>query len=404
MSKDNFCIVPWIHLNTEPNGRVKPCCAYLGEEFGNLKDATLEDIWNNRHMKSMRRSFLKNEIPNGCLTCTKKEDSGGVSYRMAVTDRFKHHIEKAKSNTLSDGTYEIFEIVFWDFRFSNICNFKCRMCGHGSSSAWWDDFTPEEKKNKVKFLDSSYHGVDLMKYVDQFIDDVEEIYFAGGEPLMMPEHYQILDKLIAKERYDVFLRYNTNMSTLKYKQYDLIDIWKRFKDIRIFASIDGIDASAEYSRSGTNWPRVQENLKLLVESKIEYVVSATLNIFSVFNITQLIDRVIDLKMTPRKMLVSHVNQPIHYSTLILPDDLKEKIRSQLDQHLEKITPIVTEEERRWIVNLYNEIKFYLNSTLSPVEIREIQKKFKADTIKLDAIRKEDVRVAVPELAEWFDTI
>jgi uncharacterized protein VirK/YbjX len=88
----------------------------------------------------------------------------------------------------------------------------------------------------------------------------------------------------------------------------------------------------------------------------------------------------------------------------LPDDLKEKIRSQLDHHLEKIAPMVTEEERRWIANLYNEIKFYLNSTLSPVEIVEIQKKFKADTIKLDAIRKEDVRVAVPELAEWFDKI
>ena len=404
MSKDNFCIVPWIHLNTEPNGRVKPCCAYLGEEFGNLKDDTLEEIWNNNHMKSMRSSFLKNEIPKGCSTCTKKESSGGVSYRMAVTDRFKHHIEKAKANTLPDGTYETFEIIYWDFRFSNICNFKCRMCGHGCSSTWWDDFTPEAKKTKIKFLDSSYYGVDLMKYVDQFIDSVEEIYFAGGEPLLMPEHYQILDKLIAKERYDVFLRYNTNMSTIKYKDYDLIDIWKRFKNIRIFASIDGVDASAEYSRSGTNWPRVQENLKLLVESKIEYVVSVTINVFSVFNITQLVDRLIDLKMSPRKLLVSHVSQPIHYTTLILPNNLKEKIRLQLDQHLEKITSTLTEEESRWLSHLYEEIKFYLNSTISPVKILESQQHFKRDTINLDTIRKEDIRIAVPELAEWFDSL
>jgi len=404
MNKDNFCVVPWIHLNTEPNGRVKPCCAYLGEEFGNLKNDTLEEIWNNHYMKSMRSSFLKNEIPNGCSTCTKKESSGGVSYRMAVTDRFKNHIEKAKENTLPDGTYETFEIIYWDFRFSNICNFKCRMCGHGCSSTWWDDFTPEEKKTKIKFLDSSYYGVDLMKYVDQFIDSVEEIYFAGGEPLMMPEHYQILDKLIAKERYDVFLRYNTNMSTIKYKDYDLIDIWKRFKNIRIFASIDGVDASAEYSRSGTNWPRVQENLKLLVESKIEYVVSVTINVFSVFNITQLVDRLIDLKMSPRKLLVSHVSQPTYYTTLILPTKLKEKIRLQLDQHLEKITPTLTEEESRWLSHLYEEIKFYLNSTISPVKLVELQQHFKRDTIKLDAIRKEDIRIAVPELAKWFNKI
>ena len=72
MNEDIFCIIPWIHLNTEPNGRVKPCCAYFGEEAGNLKDSTLEQIWNNKHLRSMRRSFLQNKIPEGCLTCTKK--------------------------------------------------------------------------------------------------------------------------------------------------------------------------------------------------------------------------------------------------------------------------------------------------------------------------------------------
>jgi radical SAM protein with 4Fe4S-binding SPASM domain len=404
MIEDNFCIVPWIHLNTEPNGRVKPCCAYYGEDFGNLKDSTLEEIWNNHHMKSMRKSFLKNEIPKGCLTCTKKEDSGGVSYRKAVTERFNHRVEKAKANTLPDGTYETFELVYWDFRFSNICNFKCRMCGHGSSSSWFDDFTPEEKKTKVKFLDSAYYGTDLMKYVDQFIDDVEEIYFAGGEPLMMPEHYQILDKLIAKERYDVFLRYNTNMSTIKYKDYDLINIWKKFKNVRIFASIDGVDGSAEYSRAGTDWPRVQENLQRLATSEVGYVVSTTINIFSVFNFTHLVDRLIELKMSTRKMLVSHVNWPKHYMTSILPDELKDKIRLQLDQHLEKISTTVTEDERRWLNNLYNEIKFYLNPTTSQEETAQLQQHFKRDTIKLDAIRKEDIRIAVPEIAEWFDTL
>jgi len=404
MSKDNFCIVPWIHLNTEPNGRVKTCCAYQGDAAGDLKDNTLEEIWNNEHTKSMRTSFLQNKIPDGCLTCTKKEDSGGVSVRMALNTRFEHHIETAKNNTLPDGTYETFKLPYWDFRFSNICNFKCRMCGHGCSSAWWDDFTPEAKKTKPKFLDSSYYGTDLMKYVDEFIDDVEEIYFAGGEPLLMAEHYQILDRLIAKEKYDVFLRYNTNMSTLKYKNYDLIDIWKRFKDVRIFASIDGVDENAEYSRSGTDWPRVEENLKRLVESKIGYVVSATINIFSVFNFTHLVDRMINLNMSTRKLLVSHLHWPKYYATSILTDELKDKVRLQLDEHLEKITPLVTEEESRWLANLYKEIKFYLNSTASPKEIIDLQQQFKRNTNRLDTIRNEDIRIAVPEIAEWFDTL
>lgn len=403
MSKDNFCIVPWIHLNTEPNGRVKPCCADPNE-FANLKENTLEELWNHDHIKGIRKSFLENKIPKGCSTCTKKEASGGFSLRQAITERFQHHVEEAKSNTLPDGTYEKFNLIYWDFRFSNICNFKCRMCGHGCSSGWWEDFTTEEKKNKIKFLDSSYYGTDLMKYVDQFIDQVEEIYFAGGEPLLMAEHYQILDKLIAKERYNVFLRYNTNMSTIKYKDYNLIDIWKKFKNVRIFASIDGVDKNAEYSRAGTDWPRVEENLKQLAESEVDYVVATTINIFNVFDFTNLIDRLIELKMSIRRMIVSHVNWPEHYKTSILPNDLKNKLQLHLDQHLEKITPMVTEEESRWLAVSYDQIKFYLLSTTSPKETLKLQHKFKQETIKLDTIRKEDFRIAVPELAEWFDTL
>jgi len=91
-------------------------------------------------------------------------------------------------------------------------------------------------------------------------------------------------------------------------------------------------------------------------------------------------------------------------TSILPEDIKDKIRLQLDQHLEKITPTITEEESRWLSHLYNEIKFYLTPTTSPEETAQLQKKFKYDTIKLDSIRKEDIRIAVPEIAEWFDTL
>jgi len=149
---------------------------------------------------------------------------------------------------------------------------------------------------------------------------------------------------------------------------------------------------------------VQENLQRLATSEVGYVVSTTINIFSVFNFTHLVDRLIELKMSTRKMLVSHVNWPKHYMTSILPDELKDKIRLQLDQHLEKITPTVTEDERRWLSNLYNEIKFYLMSTTSPEETAQLRQQFKRDTIKLDTIRKEDIRIAVPEIADWFDTL
>lgn len=403
MSKDNFCIVPWIHLNTEPNGRVKPCCAST-DHFGHLQDSTLEEIWNNDSMKSMRRDFIENKIPSGCQTCILKEDSGGISYREAITKRFSHHVQEAKTNTALDGTYNKFQMLYWDFRFSNICNFKCRMCGHGCSSTWWDDFSPQEKKFKVKFFDSDYYQTDLMQYVDRFMDDVEEIYFAGGEPLLMTEHYQILDKLIAKERYDVNLRYNTNMSTLKYKDYDLIDIWKRFKTLKIFASIDGVDGNAEYSRAGTNWPKVEGNLKQLSESGVDYVVSTVINIFSVFNFTELIDRLIALEISTRKILVSNLHWPKYYATSILPTEIKEKLKNSLLEHLEQIKVDVNEVEHAWLTNLYAEIVFSLMIPISEEQQLSLQRKFKTETVKIDTIRQEDITLVIPEIAEWYNKL
>ena len=113
---------------------------------------------------------------------------------------------------------------------------------------------------------------------------------------------------------------------------------------------------------------------------------------------------IKLNMSTRKLLVSHVNYPLHYASSILSDELKDKVRLQLDEHLKKITPTVTEEESRWLSNLYEEIKFYLNSTASKTESAKLLKVFKYNTIKFDTIRKEDIRIAVPELAEWFDSL
>ena len=109
-------------------------------------------------------------------------------------------------------------------------------------------------------------------------------------------------------------------------------------------------------------------------------------------------------MSTRKLLISHVNWPEYYATSILSKELKDKIRVELDQHLEKISTNVTEEEHRWLANLYKEIKFYLNSTASEDETAKLLKVFKYNTTKFDTIRKEDIRTAVPELAEWYDTL
>lgn len=404
MTPEKFCVVPWIHLNPEPSGKVKPCCAYHGpdSEYSNVKDFSLEEIWNNKFQKKLRAQFLKNETPAGCATCVNCEDSGGHSLRKAMNDRFEKHIEPAIANTLPDGQYNNFNLVYWDFRFSNICNFKCRMCGHGCSSSWYEEsyskprFPIWNSQRPPKIMDKDYYGRDLMPYVDQFIDVVEEIYFAGGEPLMMPEHYQILDKLIEKNKFDVFLRYNTNLSTLKYKSYDLIDIWKKFDKVQLFLSLDGFGANAEYSRSGTDWPRVESNLKKINEEEIPILISSTINIFNVFHFPDFINHLISLNVSLSRLLVSVLIFPNYYQISVLSPELKLQLKEKYANHLDTLS----EEDKTKIAPHYSRIYYYLDMPSSSTT----EAKFVKEILKIDKRRNECLTDVVPEYRDWFNKL
>lgn len=400
--KDIFCIVPWIHLNPEPSGNVKPCCGYFPDDnkpFLRLQDMTLEEMWNSDFQKDLRKKFLNNELPGGCKGCVQREDSYNHSLRMAMNERFGHHIEHAKKNTSPNGHYDTFQLYHWDFRFSNICNFKCRMCGHSCSSQWHEEtqkFYMIYNLDRPKIMDKSYYGEDLMIYVDRFIDIVEEIYFAGGEPLIMPEHYEILDKLIDKKRFDVFLRYNTNLSTLKYKSYDLIQIWKKFHKVEIFVSIDGYGENAEYSRHGTDWSRVDQNLKLILESGLEVRISLTVNVFNIFHIPDFLLYLVDLDVDLGTVIPNILSYPPHYMVSILPDNLKIKVKEKFRNSLE----MFPEDKRSVISSLYDGIYVVLDQPSNEKDVKQ----FYYTTNNLDEYRGEDITKTIPEFKEWFDNI
>lgn len=403
--KDNFCIVPWIHLNTEPKGHTKPCCAYDDRQmhWPTLQQMSLEQLWNCDEQKLLRLQFLNNLQPKGCETCFERENSGAHSLRMAINERFEKHIDAAKRDTKKDGTYDDFNLVYWDFRFSNICNFKCRMCGHGCSSSWHDE--DEEKTKFPKIIDSHYHGQDLMQYVDKFLPIVEEIYFAGGEPLIMPEHYLILDKLIETQRYDVYLRYNTNMSTLKYKNYDLVEIWKQFSQVDIFASIDGIEENAEYTRHGTDWNRIENNLKKIFEisnlcddqSNINLYISSTIHIYNIFHFPKLIDKLMEIGISPGCVILCNLIWPDHLKISLLPDHLKKSVKKLYLDHLQRIEYL---EIKEILEEKYNTIFYFLDQDSN----HHVRNELIRDTKLRDNFRKQSVHASVPELSDWFTSL
>jgi radical SAM protein with 4Fe4S-binding SPASM domain len=405
---DTFCIMPWTHLHVWPNGKVFPCClANSDYPIGNLKDNTLEEIWNSPDLKKIRTELIKGEKPFVCSRCYMQEDMGTPSFRISSNDQWSHHIDKAIETTAEDGTDSNFKLNYWDFRFSNVCNLKCRMCGPELSSSWYDDqinMYGSSTTPKALIHCNDFGTEDIMKYVDRFINDVEEIYFAGGEPFIMEEHYRILEKLIAAGNTKCRIRYNTNFTSLKFKKWDLIELWRPFvKDnidnVRIFASLDAVEEVAEYSRKNTKWSAVEANIKRLHENGMNVWTSTTVSIFNIFELPRFVDKMYELGIPMDKMQMNNVlTFPDYYCINILPDELKEYVIKILDNHAKKITDI---EDHQNVINYYDVIKKYMyRDGGRPKE--EILKDFRRHTDIKDKWRNEKFVEIFPYYKEWFE--
>ena len=156
-------------------------------------------MWNSDRMKHLRRDKLAGIRHDGCSKCYLQEDNGDQSMRIASNQFYEKHFDRMVETTEEDGHSNDFRLLYWDFRFSNLCNFKCRMCGSSLSSKWYQDEVDifgESPHDRALIHVNDYSKKNIYEYIDHFIEEVEEVYFAGGEPLMMDEHYMILEKLI----------------------------------------------------------------------------------------------------------------------------------------------------------------------------------------------------------------
>jgi len=385
---NNACILPWIHLHTWPNGTVYQCC-YNGMEnvIGNLNTNTLEEIWNNDHMRKLRRTMLAGKQHPSCAKCYEQEKFGGTSFRQNSNVKFIHHANRLKK-THKNGTVSDMNFVYWDFRFSNLCNMKCRMCGDTLSSLWGEENIKRSGKtswnNNTPVL--NIVGQNNYKYIDKFINYVEEIYFAGGEPLLMKEHYYILEKLIKLGKTDVKLSYSSNMSKLK----NCMDLWKHFKKIHIMASIDAIGPRAEYIRKGTNWDIIVDNLKKVSnQSNIDLDITPTISIFNVQTLPELLDFLYTINPKSIKLNNVLVSPPFfHINTL--PDSIKQQTVIRLQNYINDI-------DNKYSNQLIDDINYIINY-IKQIPPRDFTQEFLEYNIELDKWRNENLLDIFPELS------
>lgn len=327
--KDNFCILPWIHMHIWPNGSVYPCCmSDTDQGLGNINDMPIDEVINSEEFKTLRKQFMNGEKPDMCTRCFELEDTADTwTLRKSSLETFKHYLPLAE-DTHEDGTIDDFKMRYMDIRFSNLCNMKCRTCGPELSSKWYDDqiklFPGYERP---KFIDVN-SADDFMGKLRPHLDTIEEVYFAGGEVLITPQHYEVLDYWLKNNRRDVRLRYTTNFSNLRHKQKSMFDYWKLFDDVRVAASLDTFGARAEYSRSGTDWNVIVQNRREMIEAcpTTYFELTPTISIFSVYNLfefhkTWVEEGLLDIN----NIRINILTHPRYFSITILPKELKDKI-------------------------------------------------------------------------------
>jgi MoaA/NifB/PqqE/SkfB family radical SAM enzyme len=349
-------------------------------------------------MKTLRKEMLNGIEPDICATCFKKEKVTGESGRIHHNKEFKNVLKDIPIITEADGTCTKMELKYWDFRFSNLCNMKCRSCGPRYSSAWVPDakklgYTDQEKVWSIESVDDQTN-FDFLK--DQ-VQHVQKIYFAGGEPLLMPEHWQILDMLVENKRFDVKISYNTNGSTLSYGKKSAIDYWKQWEPgkIEVWPSIDEFGPRAELIRSGTVWPKVEENLIEL--SKLENILvrpGMTIGAWNVFRLPELINYLIGIgvicaRHNYQNFFINLLQFPAHYHVSILPDEFRKET-------VDKLKTFIISHNKKYnttIDHLFTYIIHELEKPHDPVSA----KKFLHVSQQVDDIRNENIFEVIPEL-------
>ena len=386
-----FCIYPWIHLHAYPTGEAYPCChaeMKVGQ-VGNCRTNTLAEIWRDKPMQSLRADMLS-ETPNAaCGRCYEQEASGFFSGRMSANKHHGHHVKKLDANP--------FEMTYWDVRFSNLCNLSCRSCGHIFSSSWYQDQAKLAGGDwKLHNSVLNYAGrteTDMWSQLEPHLDYVEQIYFAGGEPLLMEEHYRILDELVRRKRFDVRLIYNTNFTHTDLKGKSVFEYWSQFRSVAVGASLDASGTRGEYIRRGTNWAVVEQNRRDMMKicPQVDFYISPTLSIMNAMHLPDFHrDWVEKGLLKPQDLNVNILQDPVHFRIDIATAEYKQQIKQKFEQHIEWLRP--QDQLSRATVGFESAVNFMMQT-----DNTHLIDTFWRKTHELDTIRKENILNVIPEL-------
>ena len=407
MDSKTFCMLPWMHMHAFPDGRAYPCClSDYWHPVGDLRKNTMEEVWNQDAYKTMRTNMLAGKECKECTKCYEQEQHGAFSMRNDSNRNYGHHIAEAEQ-TNADGSVDDFKIRYWDVRFSNLCNFSCRSCGPIFSSNWYNDHVKlYNRKPDVLGRDmarveyTAGNEESMLEQMEQHIPYLEQVYFAGGEPLIMKEHYYLLEKLIEHGKTDIRIQYNTNFSEMRYKDKHVYDYWKHFKNVSVGASLDASGARAELIRKGADWEQTLENRQRMLSEvpHVDFYVSSTISAMNALHVLDFHKEWTELGLIEAKDWNINICQsPDWYRPDIFSQQFKDDvITPAYEKHIAWLDP---QDSLRRATNGYTSVLNLIQTQDNYSQWPE----FENQIAKLDTIRNENFWDTFPEYKELNGT-
>ena len=443
-----FCPLPWNSINMRNNGDLRICCntnsyspqrGIMKKEDGTPYNAGKDD-WdearNAEILKEVRASMMKGEWHPECERCRQEEINGIRSRREYENDDWGKwfgdiSLEKVLPHTQEDGTIDAksLPVEFIDIRYGNFCNLKCRMCGPTDSHQWYDDYVKTTGKTEYKdtheriklqkndkgrwFTDQYDWFQNNNRYwsnFEQYAPNAKKLYIVGGEPLIIEEHQESLERLVASGKSkDIQLEYNSNLTMVPDR---LIHLWEQFKQIRIGVSIDGIGDVFNYQRTPAKFDAVYKNMMRLQENdkiNLKAWFAFTVTPYNVFHMPEFMKWKLTesglSKFNPidgmRPIITHHMcHSPKYFNIKVLPADLKKQVSEYFEEHNNWImtTDFDDKVKNNFVKVLKGVEKFMMSEDYS----EEWLPHFIDQTRKLDEVRNQNILDIVPQYEELFN--
>lgn len=382
----SWCSLIWNHHFIGPGGNCKPCCRFKGQcvpKTNNLKNDSLDNLFNNKFMSEIRQKMIRGEMVDGCAKCYEEENTGK---RLSLRQNYNR--QKALTHDINISHPKI---RFLEVAFSNACDLMCVMCSSYFSTAWNKENL--ENLSSLNYKDYGYMTIDV-DTIKSVIPNLRHLKFTGGEPLLIKEYQILLEELASKGNIEsTFLNYSLNL--MYFPKDRLLDLWKRVKYVEVAASFDGVGEVIEYTRYPSKWEVVEENMikymKLSNKIDVRIGMRSSMMIYNILDLPNMVNWWVEHinKHTNTKFgenswfNPTHVAQPQFLNLQVLPEKAKEFVTERLWD--KGINNKVTQN--------FNHMCNYMNSE----DRSELLDKFKLFTKAIESTRKVSFENICPEI-------